>query len=93
MRPGIHPACRPAVFRDRAADALFLTRSSATPSNGSSALRPHGHAPRLTAFQGVSGPTGVTPARFWMTSYRCLHGREWSTAYGFRGGGRLLWRP
>ncbi|MGW7522482.1 type B 50S ribosomal protein L31 [Streptomyces sp. NPDC054783] len=32
MRPGIHPASRPVVFRDRAADALFLTRSTATAS-------------------------------------------------------------
>ncbi|MFF8593875.1 type B 50S ribosomal protein L31 [Streptomyces sp. NPDC015220] len=29
MRNGIHPASRPVVFRDRAADALFLTRSTA----------------------------------------------------------------
>jgi large subunit ribosomal protein L31 len=29
MRPGIHPASRPVVFRDRAADATFLTRSTA----------------------------------------------------------------
>ncbi|MEV6117798.1 type B 50S ribosomal protein L31 [Streptomyces sp. NPDC052109] len=29
MRPGIHPASRLVVFRDRAADALFLTRSTA----------------------------------------------------------------
>ncbi|MCC5474686.1 type B 50S ribosomal protein L31 [Streptomyces sp. NPDC059680] len=32
MRPGIHPASRLVVFRDRAADALFLTRSTATAS-------------------------------------------------------------
>ncbi|PKW05636.1 large subunit ribosomal protein L31 [Streptomyces sp. 1222.5] len=32
MRPGIHPESRPVVFRDRAADALFLTRSTATAS-------------------------------------------------------------
>ncbi|WP_369394224.1 type B 50S ribosomal protein L31 [Streptomyces sp. CG1] len=32
MRPGIHPASRPVVFRDRAAGALFLTRSTATAS-------------------------------------------------------------
>ncbi|MFG2635401.1 type B 50S ribosomal protein L31 [Streptomyces sp. NPDC048362] len=30
MRSGIHPESRPVVFRDRAADALFLTRSTAT---------------------------------------------------------------
>ncbi|MFQ6147099.1 type B 50S ribosomal protein L31 [Streptomyces seoulensis] len=29
MRHGIHPASRPVVFRDRAADTLFLTRSTA----------------------------------------------------------------
>ncbi|MFJ1969604.1 type B 50S ribosomal protein L31 [Streptomyces sp. NPDC087903] len=28
MRPGIHPGSRPVVFRDRAADATFLTRST-----------------------------------------------------------------
>ncbi|WP_333775605.1 type B 50S ribosomal protein L31 [Streptomyces sp. IBSBF 3136] len=32
MRSGIHPASRPVVFRDRAADALFLIRSTATSS-------------------------------------------------------------
>ncbi|MEU9477935.1 type B 50S ribosomal protein L31 [Streptomyces sp. NPDC048191] len=30
MRPGIHPESRLVVFRDRAADALFLTRSTAS---------------------------------------------------------------
>ncbi|MCX4706356.1 type B 50S ribosomal protein L31 [Streptomyces sp. NBC_01352] len=30
MRPGIHPDSRPVVFRDRAADATFLTRSTAS---------------------------------------------------------------
>ncbi|WP_067967173.1 type B 50S ribosomal protein L31 [Nocardiopsis trehalosi] len=30
MRPGIHPPYRPVVFRDRAADFAFLTRSTAT---------------------------------------------------------------
>lgn len=30
MKPGIHPSYRPAVFRDRAADFAFLTRSTAT---------------------------------------------------------------
>ncbi|MEU8790582.1 type B 50S ribosomal protein L31 [Streptomyces sp. NPDC048643] len=29
MRPDIHPASRPVVFRDRAADVAFLTRSTA----------------------------------------------------------------
>ncbi|MEV6025891.1 type B 50S ribosomal protein L31 [Streptomyces sp. NPDC052036] len=29
MRPGIHPELRPVVFRDRAANAAFLTRSTA----------------------------------------------------------------
>jgi large subunit ribosomal protein L31 len=29
MRPGIHPAYRPVVFRDRAAGYSFLTRSTA----------------------------------------------------------------
>lgn len=29
MRPGIHPGSRPVVFRDRAADVAFLTRSTA----------------------------------------------------------------
>ncbi|GAB3495000.1 type B 50S ribosomal protein L31 [Nocardiopsis coralliicola] len=28
MRKGIHPAYRPVVFRDRAADYAFLTRST-----------------------------------------------------------------
>ncbi|MFF4948678.1 type B 50S ribosomal protein L31 [Streptomyces chattanoogensis] len=30
MKPGIHPACQPVVFRDKAADFAFLTRSTAT---------------------------------------------------------------
>ncbi|MER5781965.1 type B 50S ribosomal protein L31 [Streptomyces mobaraensis] len=30
MKPGIHPAYRHVVFRDRAADFAFLTRSTAT---------------------------------------------------------------
>lgn len=30
MKSGIHPAYRPVVFRDRAADFAFLTRSTAT---------------------------------------------------------------
>ncbi|MFE5119781.1 type B 50S ribosomal protein L31 [Streptomyces sp. NPDC056669] len=30
MKPGIHPAYRPIVFRDRSADFAFLTRSTAT---------------------------------------------------------------
>lgn len=30
MKPGIHPSYRPVVFRDRAADFAFLTRSTAT---------------------------------------------------------------
>ncbi|MDQ1042600.1 type B 50S ribosomal protein L31 [Streptomyces sp. V4I2] len=30
MRSGIHPDSRPVVFRDRAADATFLTRSTAS---------------------------------------------------------------
>ncbi|MFD4550591.1 type B 50S ribosomal protein L31 [Streptomyces sp. NPDC058466] len=29
MRPRIHPESRPVVFRDRAADVTFLTRSTA----------------------------------------------------------------
>ncbi|MFD5719289.1 type B 50S ribosomal protein L31 [Streptomyces sp. NPDC127036] len=29
MRTGIHPVSRPVVFRDRAADVAFLTRSTA----------------------------------------------------------------
>ncbi|WP_329131161.1 type B 50S ribosomal protein L31 [Streptomyces sp. NBC_00670] len=32
MRPGIHPETRPVVFRDRAADSAFLTRSAARTS-------------------------------------------------------------
>ena len=30
MKPGIHPTYRPVVYRDRAADFAFLTRSTAT---------------------------------------------------------------
>lgn len=30
MKPGIHPEYRPVVFRDRAADYAFLTRSTMT---------------------------------------------------------------
>jgi large subunit ribosomal protein L31 len=30
VKRGIHPAYRPVVFRDRAADFAFLTRSTAT---------------------------------------------------------------
>ncbi|WP_419999995.1 type B 50S ribosomal protein L31 [Streptomyces boninensis] len=30
MKPGIHPAYRPVVFRDRSAGFAFLTRSTAT---------------------------------------------------------------
>jgi large subunit ribosomal protein L31 len=30
MKPGIHPAYRPVVFRDRPAGYAFLTRSTAT---------------------------------------------------------------
>lgn len=30
MKPGIHPAYGPVVFRDKAADFSFLTRSTAT---------------------------------------------------------------
>ncbi|MFH8755983.1 type B 50S ribosomal protein L31 [Streptomyces atroolivaceus] len=30
MKQGIHPAYRPVVFRDRAADFAFLTRSTLT---------------------------------------------------------------
>ncbi|WP_046470540.1 type B 50S ribosomal protein L31 [Allosalinactinospora lopnorensis] len=30
MKPGIHPEYRPVVFRDRAGDFAFLTRSTAT---------------------------------------------------------------
>jgi large subunit ribosomal protein L31 len=29
MKPGIHPAYQPVVFRDKAADFAFLTRSTA----------------------------------------------------------------
>jgi large subunit ribosomal protein L31 len=32
MRPDIHPVSRPVVFRDRAAGATFLTRSTAPTS-------------------------------------------------------------
>ncbi|GAA1344475.1 type B 50S ribosomal protein L31 [Streptomyces sanglieri] len=32
MKPGIHPAYGPVVFRDKAAGAAFLTRSTATGS-------------------------------------------------------------
>ncbi|MEU1529237.1 type B 50S ribosomal protein L31 [Streptomyces fagopyri] len=32
MRPFIHPESRPVVFRDRAADVAFLTRSTASSS-------------------------------------------------------------
>ncbi|MFF7974292.1 type B 50S ribosomal protein L31 [Streptomyces sp. NPDC007905] len=32
MRSGIHPETRPVVFRDRAADTLFLIRSTAAAS-------------------------------------------------------------
>ncbi|MEU6895396.1 type B 50S ribosomal protein L31 [Streptomyces sp. NPDC046557] len=30
MKPGIHPSYSPVVFRDKAADFAFLTRSTAT---------------------------------------------------------------
>jgi large subunit ribosomal protein L31 len=30
MKPGIHPAYRPVVFRDRSADFAFLSRTTAT---------------------------------------------------------------
>jgi large subunit ribosomal protein L31 len=30
MKPGIHPAYGPVVFRDKSADFAFLTRSTAT---------------------------------------------------------------
>lgn len=30
MKPGIHPPYRPVVFRDKAADHAFLTRSTLT---------------------------------------------------------------
>lgn len=33
MKPNIHPAYRPVVFRDRAANFSFLTRSTATSEN------------------------------------------------------------
>lgn len=33
MKPDIHPAYRPVVFRDRAAEFSFLTRSTATSDN------------------------------------------------------------
>ncbi|QLH26350.1 type B 50S ribosomal protein L31 [Streptomyces sp. Rer75] len=33
MKPGIHPAYRSVVFRDRSADFAFLTRSTATSDN------------------------------------------------------------
>ncbi|MFF2145081.1 type B 50S ribosomal protein L31 [Kitasatospora sp. NPDC058190] len=33
MKPGIHPAYRPVVFRDRVGGLTFLTRSTATSSN------------------------------------------------------------
>ncbi|MFJ6122203.1 type B 50S ribosomal protein L31 [Streptomyces sp. NPDC092129] len=33
MKPGIHPAYRPVVFRDRAGEFAFLTRSTATSDN------------------------------------------------------------
>ncbi|MFE3167909.1 type B 50S ribosomal protein L31 [Streptomyces sp. NPDC059224] len=32
MKPRIHPVSRPVVFRDRAADVAFLTRSTADSS-------------------------------------------------------------
>ncbi|MGW1162521.1 type B 50S ribosomal protein L31 [Streptomyces sp. NPDC002513] len=32
MRTGIHPELRPVVFRDRAANTAFLTRSTAQPT-------------------------------------------------------------
>lgn len=32
MKPGIHPAYGPVVFRDKASSAAFLTRSTATGS-------------------------------------------------------------
>ncbi|WP_354643551.1 type B 50S ribosomal protein L31 [Kitasatospora camelliae] len=31
MKPGIHPAYRPVVFRDRASGLAFLTRSTLAP--------------------------------------------------------------
>lgn len=34
MKPGIHPAYRPVVFRDKAADFAFLTRSTLTVTHG-----------------------------------------------------------
>ena len=33
MKPGIHPQYRPVVFRDKAADFAFLTRSTANSAN------------------------------------------------------------
>jgi large subunit ribosomal protein L31 len=33
MKPGIHPAYGPVVFRDKAANYAFLTRSTATSEN------------------------------------------------------------
>ncbi|MFH8385691.1 type B 50S ribosomal protein L31 [Kitasatospora sp. NPDC018058] len=33
MKPGIHPAYRPVVFRDKAGGLAFLTRSTATSTN------------------------------------------------------------
>lgn len=33
MKPGIHPPYGPVVFRDKAANFSFLTRSTATSSN------------------------------------------------------------
>lgn len=30
MKPGIHPTYQPIIFRDKAADFAFLTRSTAT---------------------------------------------------------------
>ncbi|WP_432000061.1 type B 50S ribosomal protein L31 [Streptomyces sioyaensis] len=34
MKPGIHPAYQPVVFRDKTADFAFLTRSTATSDMG-----------------------------------------------------------
>jgi large subunit ribosomal protein L31 len=34
MKPGIHPAYRPVVFRDKVADFAFLTRSAITVTSG-----------------------------------------------------------
>lgn len=39
MKPGIHPAYGPVVFRDRAADHAFLTRSTATSEVGAPPAR------------------------------------------------------